>query len=165
MATRLVLFRQSLYLMVLAFSRFARPAARRSDARWNFTGSQFAVLIGTAYRQGRDGVSIRDLADHIALAATHVTTEVGRLIDKGLLVKTANRQDRRGVLVHLSLQGQDAVRAVAPFVRRVNDRPVCRRFAPRLRRGVGLPVAVCRQQAKDLALDENSAAPGARSHP
>jgi DNA-binding MarR family transcriptional regulator len=115
-----VLFRQSLYLMVLAFSRLAtcREAFGRA---LGLTGSQFAVLVGTAYRQGRDGVSIRALADHVALAATHVTTEVGRLIDKGLLVKTANRQDRRGVLVHLSRQGEDAVRAVAPFVRRVND--------------------------------------------
>jgi DNA-binding MarR family transcriptional regulator len=115
-----VAFRQSLYLMVLAFSRLGtcREAFGRA---LGLTGSQFAVLIGTAYRQGRDGVSIRGLAEHVALAPTHVTTEVGRLIHKGLLVKTANRQDRRGVLVRLSRRGEAAVEAVAPFVRRVND--------------------------------------------
>jgi len=114
-------FRRSLYLMVLAFSRLAtcREAFGRA---LGLTGSQFAVLIGTAYRQGRDGVSIRALADHIALASTHVTTEVGRLIDKGLLVKTANPRDRRGVLVRLTRGGEAAVNDVAPFVRRVNDR-------------------------------------------
>ena len=48
------------------------------------------VLIGAAYAQGRDGVSIRSLADHIQLAPTHVTTEVGRLIRKGLLMKKIN---------------------------------------------------------------------------
>jgi DNA-binding MarR family transcriptional regulator len=115
-----VAFREALYLMVLSFSRLA--TCREAFARaLGLTGSQFAVLFGTAYRQGRDGVSIRGLAGHIALAPTHVTTEVGRLIDKGLLVKTANRHDRRGVLVRLSRQGEDAVRAVAPFVQRVND--------------------------------------------
>jgi DNA-binding MarR family transcriptional regulator len=50
-----------------------------------------------------------------------VTTEVGRLIDKGLLSKSVNPQDRRGVLVRLSVRGEAAVREVAPFVRRVND--------------------------------------------
>jgi DNA-binding MarR family transcriptional regulator len=106
--------------MVLAFGRLisCREAFGRALA---LTGSQFAVLIGTAYAQGRDGVSIRALADHIQLAPTHVTTEVGRLIRKGLLVKTMNQRDRRGVLVTLSPRGETAVRQVAPFLRRVND--------------------------------------------
>jgi DNA-binding MarR family transcriptional regulator len=115
-----VAFRRSLYLMVLTFSRLAtcREAFGRA---LGLTGSQFAVLIGTAYRQGEDGVSVRALADHIQLAATHVTTEVGRLINKGLLTKAVNGRDRRGVLIRLSPHGEAAVREVAPFVRRVND--------------------------------------------
>jgi DNA-binding MarR family transcriptional regulator len=115
-----VAFRRSLYLMVLAFSRLAtcREAFGRA---LDLTGSQFAVLIGTAYQQGDDGVSVRALADHIQLAPTHVTTEVGRLIAKGLLTKAVNRRDRRGVLIRLSPRGEAAVREVAPFVRRVND--------------------------------------------
>ncbi len=115
-----VAFRRSLYLMVLAFSRL--QTCREAFGRTlGLTGSQFAVLIGTAYQQHRDGVSVRALADHIQLAPTHVTTEVGRLIDKGLLSKSVNPQDRRGVLVRLSARGEAAVREVAPFVRRVND--------------------------------------------
>jgi MarR family transcriptional regulator, organic hydroperoxide resistance regulator len=115
-----VAFRRSLYLMVLAFSRLAtcREAFGRA---LGLTGSQFAVLIGTAYQQGAEGVSVRALADHIQLASTHVTTEVGRLIAKGLLTKAVNRRDRRGVLIRLSPRGEAAVREVAPFVRRVND--------------------------------------------
>jgi len=115
-----VAFRQTLYLMVLGFGRLmsCREAFGRALA---LTGSQFAVLIGAAYAQGRDGVSIRSLADHIQLAPTHVTTEVGRLIRKGLLVKKTNPRDRRGVLVTLSRRGEAAVRQLAPFLRRVND--------------------------------------------
>jgi DNA-binding MarR family transcriptional regulator len=115
-----VAFRRSLYLMVLAFSRLA-TCREASGRALGLTGSQFAVLIGTAYQQGEEGVSVRVLADHIQLAATHVTTEVGRLIAKGLLTKAVNREDRRGVLVRLSPRGEKAVREVAPFVRRVND--------------------------------------------
>lgn len=115
-----VAFRETLYSMVLAFSRLiaCREAFGRALA---LTGSQFAVLVGTAYRQGRDGVSIRALANHVQLAPTHVTTEVGRLVRKGLLAKRVNRRDRRGVLVTLSPKGEAAVRKISPFLRQVND--------------------------------------------
>ena len=106
--------------MIHAFDRLT--SYREAFGRHlSLTASQFLVLIGTAYRQGRDGVSIRALADHTQLAATHVTTEVGRLIDKGLLTKQANPHDRRGVLVRLTPKGEAAVREVNPLLRRVND--------------------------------------------
>jgi DNA-binding MarR family transcriptional regulator len=115
-----VAFREALYLMALAFGRL--QSFRQAFGReLSLTASQFIVLIGTAYRQERDGVTIRALADHTQLAATHVTTEVGRLIRMGLLIKRANRRDRRGVLVKLSRRGEQAILSVAPFVRDVND--------------------------------------------
>ena len=103
-------FRQALYLMVLAFGRLitCREAFGRAMSR-------------TAYRQNTDGVSIRELSEHVQLASTHVTTEVGRLIRKGLLTKRANTRDRRGVLVKLSRKGEAALLQVAPFVRAIND--------------------------------------------
>lgn len=113
-------FRETLYLMALAFGRL--NACREAFGRTlGLTSSQFIVLIGTAYRQGGEGVSIRGLADHTQLAATHVTTEVGRLIGKGLLIKRASTSDRRSVLVRLSPKGEEAVRTVNPLLRRVND--------------------------------------------
>jgi len=116
-----VAFREALYLMALAFGRLYsfREAFGRALA---LTGSQFIVLIGTAYRQGREGVSIRALSEHTQLAATHVTTEVGRLIAKGLLTKSANTRDRRSVLVRLTPKGEAAIRTINPLLRRVNDR-------------------------------------------
>jgi DNA-binding MarR family transcriptional regulator len=113
-------FRRTLYLMVLAFGRL--QTCREAFGRvMGLTGSQFAVLIGTAYRQKTDGVSIRALADHVLLAPTHVTTEVGRLIRMGLLTKRADTRDRRGVLVKLSRRGEAALLELSPFLRNVND--------------------------------------------
>jgi DNA-binding MarR family transcriptional regulator len=115
-----VSFRETLYLMVFAFSRLV--SCREAFGRHlSLTASQFIVLIGTAYQQGTEGVSIRALADHTQLAATHVTTEVGRLTDKGLLTKSANTRDRRGVLVRLTSKGEAAIRDINPLLRRVND--------------------------------------------
>ena len=113
-------FRQALYLMVLTFGRLI--SCREAFGRgMSLTGSQFAVMVGTAYRQKTEGVSIRELSEHVQLASTHVTTEVGRLIRKGLLIKRANTRDRRGVLVKLSRKGETALLQVAPFVRDIND--------------------------------------------
>ena len=114
-------FRETLYLMFQAFGRLT--SFRDGFGKTlSLTASQFIVLIGTAYRQGGEGVSIRALSDHTQMAATHVTTEVGRLIGRGLLTKSANERDRRGVLVRLTAKGEAAVVAVNPLLRRVNDR-------------------------------------------
>jgi DNA-binding MarR family transcriptional regulator len=113
-------FRLTSYSMIQAAGRL--HAIREAFGRAiGVTGSQWAVLIGTAARQHDEGVSIRALADYIHLAPTHVTTEVGRLIRKGLLRKRANKKDRRGVLVRLSPQSEAALVQLAPIVRRVND--------------------------------------------
>src|SRR3954465_8276566 len=115
-----VAFRETLYLMALTFGRLhtCREAFGRA---LGLTASQFIVLIGTAYRQGSEGVSIRGLADHTQLAATHVTTEVGRLIGKGLLTKQASTTHRPSRLGRVAPKGEDAIRGVNPLLRRVND--------------------------------------------
>lgn len=113
-------FRQVLYMMVTAFGRLqtCRDAFGRSVG---LTGSQFTVLIGTAYTQNETGVSIGRLAEHVQLAATHVTTEVGRLVRRGLLQKRPNPGDRRSVLVRLTTRGEQRLLELSPFVRSVND--------------------------------------------
>ena len=113
-------FRQTLYKMVTTFGRLQsmREAFGRAI---DLTSSQFAVLIGVAYTQGESGVTIRQLADHVQLASTHVTTEVGRMCRMGLLIKHDNAEDGRSVLVCLTVQGEQRLDAVAPLVRRTND--------------------------------------------
>ena len=113
-------FREVIYAAVEALSSLL--ACRTGFGRaLGLTATQFAVLMGTALRQGRDGVTIRDLARHVALAPTHVTTEVGRLIRRGYLAKRPSPRDRRSVLVSLTARGEQAVTGVAPLVRRTND--------------------------------------------
>jgi DNA-binding MarR family transcriptional regulator len=113
-------FRETIYALVQSVGRLltCREAFGRSIG---LTASQYAVLMGVAYQQGRDGVSVRDLSEHIALASTHVTTEVGRLVRRGLLIKRPSSSDRRSVLVSLSHRGEAAIVEVAPFVRAIND--------------------------------------------
>jgi DNA-binding MarR family transcriptional regulator len=113
-------FRETVFLMVRALGHleFCREAFGK---RVGLTGSQFAVLVGVAYCQGDIGVTIRDLSRHVRLAATHITTEVGRLEAKGILSKRANEKDRRSVLVRLAPAGEKLFQDLAPFMREVND--------------------------------------------
>lgn len=113
-------FREAIYTVVQALGRLL--ACREAFGRTlGLTGSQFAVLMGTAYLQEREGVSIRDLAQHVSLAPTHVTTEVGKLIHKGYLAKQPSPHDGRSVLVSLSPRGEGAIDAVASIVGQTND--------------------------------------------
>ncbi|MGV6871794.1 MarR family winged helix-turn-helix transcriptional regulator [Pseudochelatococcus sp. B33] len=113
-------FREAIYIMVMALDGLLK-CRDIFGKELGLTGSQFAVLIGTAYRQGAEGVTVRDLAEHVRLAAPHVTTEVGRLIRLGLLTKCPHSSDRRSVLVSLTPAGEEAVLRVSPLVRQVND--------------------------------------------
>jgi DNA-binding MarR family transcriptional regulator len=112
--------RDTIYRFVQSLGRLV--ACREAFGKeLGLTGSQFTVLMGVAYRQGENGITIASLSSYIGLASTHVTTEVGRLIRKNLLIKRPNKQDGRSVLISLSRQGEEAVRQVSPMVRRVND--------------------------------------------
>jgi DNA-binding MarR family transcriptional regulator len=113
-------FRRSIYALVQSVGRLL--ACRDAFGReLDLTPSQFVVLMGVAQAQGTGGVTIRELADHIALASTHVTTEVRRLEEAGLLVKRPSPVDKRSVRVFLQPQGEQEVARVAPFIRLIND--------------------------------------------
>ncbi len=113
-------FRETIYTMVLAVDRLLR--CRRAFGRLlGLTPSQFAVLMGVASQQKVNGVTIKALAEHLSLASTHVTTEVGRLERKRLLTKVSSSDDRRSVLVSLTRKGEAKIRRLAPLVRATND--------------------------------------------
>lgn len=113
-------FREAIYTIVLSVDRLLKCRNAFADIL-GLTSSQFAVMMGVASRQRSKGVTIKELAEHVSLAPTHVTTEIGRLESKGLLVKRDNEADRRSVLVFLSSSGEAAISRIAPIVRDVND--------------------------------------------
>jgi DNA-binding MarR family transcriptional regulator len=113
-------FRRSIYALVQCVGRLL--ACRDAFGKeLDLTPSQFAVLMGVAHSQGSDGITIRELSEHVALASTHVTTEVGRLERAGLLTKRPSKTDRRSVCVSLTRQGEEEIARVTPFIRRIND--------------------------------------------
>ncbi len=102
-------------------------AARFEDVRGAFgrrlgaTGPQYTILAAIAERQKDAGVGIRTLADHLHVAASHITTEVNKLVSLGLVEKRANPADGRGVLARLTRAGEAALDRLGPFRREIND--------------------------------------------
>ena len=148
-------FRSSIYTIVQCVSRLL--ACRDAFGReLDLTPSQFAVLMGAAHAQGDGGVTIRDLAEHVALAPTHVTTEVGRLESLGFLTKRQSHADRRSVRVSLLPHAEAQIARVTPFVRLVNDT---------LFRGIDArSLGVAHQVARQLVLNSETALAEIRRH-
>src|SRR5215467_10561985 len=148
-------FRSSIYTMVQCVSRLL--ACRDAFGReLDLTPSQFAVLMGVAHAQGGAGLTIRELAEHVALAPTHVTTEVGRLEGLGFLTKRQSHTDRRSVRVSLLPHAEAEIARVAPFVRLVNDA---------LFRGIDAKsLVVAHQVARRLTLNSETALAEIRRH-
>lgn len=85
------------------------------------TGVRYSILIATAHLQNDRGIGVRALADYLLVAMPHVTTEVGKMVAAGLLAKRRNPEDGRGVLISLTEAGDEALDALSPFLREIND--------------------------------------------
>lgn len=85
------------------------------------TGNQYVILLGIAHAQRGGGATVRDIARYALMASTHVTTQAGALIRKGLVVKKPHGQDRRSVLLLLTKQGEQAMDTIAALRRQFND--------------------------------------------
>lgn len=113
-------FRHVLFLTRLAADRLAtfREAIGRTIG---LSGNQYVILLSIAHAQGQGGVTVRDVARYTLMASTHVTTQAGALIKKGLIRKKPNGEDRRSVLLSLTPKGEKAMETIAPLRQKFND--------------------------------------------
>lgn len=84
------------------------------------TATEYAVMIGLWYCE-RDGeTSVRDLADHLHVAAAHVTAELGKLLEKKLIDKAPSASDRRALDLRLTDRGHEILNGLAQTLAPVN---------------------------------------------
>ena len=101
-------FREVIYALFVTATRFqeVRDAFGRDIG---LTGPQYFIVIATAHYQQAGGVGVKALAQYLHVAASHVTVETHKLIDKGLLIKRPNPADARGVLFDAHRPGDGGV--------------------------------------------------------
>jgi DNA-binding MarR family transcriptional regulator len=90
--------------------------------RIGITGPQYSVLVAIAQIQGVDGVGVSKVAEVLHVSAAFITAETRQLERLGLLIRTVNPRDRRGVLLRLTPAGEQQMIAVSPDITAVNDR-------------------------------------------
>jgi DNA-binding MarR family transcriptional regulator len=78
------------------------------------------VLLGVWYLERQGETTVRAIADHLHVAAAYVTTEVGKLVGKGLLTKRPASNDRRAVGIGLTKPAREVLLRLAPMLRDIN---------------------------------------------
>ena len=89
----------------------------------------FAAYIGVSSPQllmmgviaETPGANVSAIADRLGVSTQFVTTEVGKLMVKDIVLKRPNEADRRGVLLSLTAKGQTLLRELGPVRRKIND--------------------------------------------
>jgi len=90
-------------------------------ATLSLSSAEYSVLLAVWYLEREGEMTVRAIADHLHVAAAHVTSEVGRLVDKGLLTKRPDPADRRAVGVGLTKAARDLFERLGPMLRNVNS--------------------------------------------
>jgi DNA-binding MarR family transcriptional regulator len=85
------------------------------------SGNQYAIFLAIAHSQKDGGVTVREVAHYALMASTHVTTQVGALMRKGLVQKKPNKEDGRSILLTLTAKGEKAMEQIGPMRREFND--------------------------------------------
>lgn len=86
----------------------------------SLSSAAYSVLLGVWYLERGSDLTVRAIADHLHVAAPHVTAEVARLVEKGLLEKRPDTIDRRAVRVALTEPARALLGPLAPMLREVN---------------------------------------------
>jgi MarR family transcriptional regulator, organic hydroperoxide resistance regulator len=113
-------FRQLVYDL-LTISVRMETAREHLARRLGVSGPQYSILMAIARLQDRHGVRVGGVAKALHVTSAFIATETGRLARLGLLSKSPNPKDRRGILLALTPKGQAALVTLGPEIRAVND--------------------------------------------
>lgn len=107
-------------------SDFTAASARMRELRralaesLGLTVAEHAVLLGLWYCERRACTTVRALAEHMHIAAAHVTAEVNKLEKAGLVEKRQSEADKRAVDLRLSEAGRTLLDRLEPLLGDVN---------------------------------------------
>jgi len=110
-------FRELLYSL-LGLSTLMIQNRQRFAAHIGLTDPQYTMLALTAENPG---VTVGRLAEQLYVSSQFVTAEIGKLVEKGIVHKQPNEQDRRSMILNLTGKGKDLLRELGPVRRRIND--------------------------------------------
>lgn len=93
----------------------------RIAASHGLTSPQYNVLMSISEKQGENGVTVKEIAEHLHVSGPFITSQVQQLENKGLVVRQKNPDDGRSVLLKLSLEGTKLRTQLLPKLREFNN--------------------------------------------
>jgi DNA-binding MarR family transcriptional regulator len=105
----------------LAFSALVSDIRAGFGAYLGLTGIGYTTLISINHLQGRFGIGINAIAEHLHLSGAFITTEVAKLVRAGLVHKGVNLKDKRRVLLTVTPAGRKMLSDLAELQAPVND--------------------------------------------
>lgn len=105
----------------LAFSARVDQCRAGFGQRLGLSGIAYTTLISIAHLEGKEGVGVSRVAEHLHLSGAFVTIEVSKLVRAGLVKKRVNDADRRRVLLTMTAKGRKMLDELALIQAPVND--------------------------------------------
>ena len=121
----------------LAFAARLEQIRSRFGAFVGLSGVLYTILITIQQLQGRPGVGVKTIAEHLAFSPSFVTNETAKLVKLGLVRKRSNSDDQRRVDLTITDKGIELLGQLAPVQQEINNllfAPVTFRNYPAVRR-------------------------------
>lgn len=93
---------------------------RRVAKSFDLSSSELAILLAVGKLGPRQ--TIRELAEHLEVSASNVTSDIKTLVDKRYLLKRPHPSDSRAICIELTRSGTGLIGRLSPELQRVNDR-------------------------------------------
>ena len=106
---------------IFAFGARHEAVREGHAARIGLSGAEYTTLVALRHLEDEHDVSVKLLADYFRVSGSFTTTLLGKLIERGLVDKHQDPDDRRKVRLHVTRKGHDLLATLAPVQRRVND--------------------------------------------
>ncbi len=105
----------------LAFSQMLTEIRAGFGEYLGLTGIQYTILISVSHLQGRVGIGVNAIAEHLHLSGAFITTEAAKLVRAGLISKRVNTKDKRRVLLAVTPEGRSLLNKLVEVQAPVND--------------------------------------------
>lgn len=105
----------------LAFSARLEAVRGAFGRLIGLSGIQYSILVSVAHLQEEREVGVSEVAEHLSLSGTFVTTECGKLVKRGLLIKRPHEVDKRRIVLSLADEGWSLLRKLSEVQPKIND--------------------------------------------
>lgn len=110
-------FITELFAMAAGMQSLRRAIARRIG----LGGTELGILLSLSRLAAEGSVNIKQVAEHLHVAAANITTEVNGLVANGYIAKQTSAQDSRAVELRMTDKGRSILLAIEPNLQMINE--------------------------------------------